>query len=60
MDMAEKCFLCSEKIELIFLDKTKGTVVKIKKGSKTEFIQVCSDCQKKFKEKLKEEIKKTF
>ena len=54
----EKCILCSEKIMPGFIDKPLGTVVKIKKDSKTEFFNVCPDCQKKFRDKLKEEIEK--
>ena len=44
-----KCAICSEKIETIFLDKIKGTYIKKK--------TVCSNCQREYKDKLKEKIK---
>jgi len=48
--MAEKCSICKEKIETTFLDKILGTYIKKK--------PVCSDCQKKYGEKLNEELLK--
>ena len=56
-NMVEKCKICSEKIQETFLEKPKGTIIKIKKDDKTEKIYICSDCQKKYKEKIKEKIK---
>ena len=56
--MVDKCALCEEKLEMGFLDKLDGTVVKIKKEDKNEFFKVCSSCQKKFKDKLKQEVEK--
>ncbi|MFH1637224.1 MAG: hypothetical protein ABIB71_02250 [Candidatus Woesearchaeota archaeon] len=47
--MAKKCELCKEKIEDTFLQKFKGTTVKGK--------YVCSSCQKKHQDKLKEMVK---
>ncbi|MBS3171098.1 hypothetical protein J4449_00635 [Candidatus Woesearchaeota archaeon] len=44
-----KCSLCNEKIETGILEKIKGTYVKNK--------LVCSNCQKKFKDKLTEQIR---
>lgn len=44
-----KCSLCNEKIETGILEKIKGTYVKKK--------LVCFNCQKKFKEKLVEQVK---
>ena len=49
-----KCELCKEKIETTFLEKLKGTYVKVNKKLYT----ICNNCQKKFsmneiKEKLK-------
>jgi uncharacterized protein with PIN domain len=55
--MADKCYLCNEKLEKTFLDKIAGTIVKIKKGEKNEQVYVCSSCQKKHKD-LKKEIEK--
>ncbi len=53
--MAEKCEVCSEKIEETFLGKLKGTVVKVKAGKKNELHYLCSECQKQGKDKeLKE------
>ena len=56
--MAEKCVLCDKKIETVFLDKVDGTIIKIKKKEKNEKFYVCSECQKKFGRKLKEEVLK--
>ena len=56
--MAEKCFLCGKKIEEIFLGKKKGTVVKIGEKGKNKIYYICDDCQKKFKNKVKEEVLK--
>jgi len=44
-----KCAICGEKIETTFLEKMKGTYIKKK--------TVCSNCQRKYKDKLKEKIK---
>ena len=44
-----KCSLCGEKIETGILDKIKGTYVKKK--------LVCNNCQKKYKDKLIEQLK---
>jgi len=46
--MALKCAICKGKIETGFLGKIKGTYVKGK--------PVCDKCQKKFGEKLEEQI----
>jgi len=43
-----KCEICKEKIDSTFLKKMLGTVVKDKKGKKHN---ICSACQKKFKNK---------
>ena len=51
-----KCAICKKEIEETFLDKMKGTVVKIKKGEKNEEYHVCDGCQKEYKDKLKEKI----
>ncbi len=47
--MAQKCILCKAKIEETFLGKIMGTFVKKK--------VVCSSCQAKYKDKIKEQIK---
>jgi len=39
-----KCDICKTKIEITFLKKRIGTIVKDKKGKKHN---VCSECQKK-------------
>lgn len=44
-----KCSLCNEKIETGILDKIKGTYIKKK--------IVCFVCQRKYKDKLIEQIK---
>ncbi|MFZ5954953.1 MAG: hypothetical protein ACOYT4_00875 [Nanoarchaeota archaeon] len=54
--MAEKCAICNEKIEKLFLEKVNGTIVKIKKDGKNEKIYICSNCQKKFGRNLKKEV----
>lgn len=46
--MADKCTLCGKKVEKTFLDKIKGTYIKGK--------IVCNECQKKYKEKIKEKL----
>jgi len=46
--MAKKCSVCGKKIESTFLGKIKGTYV----GKKA----VCNECQKKYKDKLKDKI----
>lgn len=49
VNMSDKCAICKKKIETTFLNKIMGTFV----GKKV----VCSECQSKYKEKLKEELK---
>ena len=43
-----KCSICKEKVEELFLGKIKGSYVKKK--------VVCSDCQRKYKDELKEKV----
>ena len=48
-----KCELCKEKIQETFLEKIKGTYIKVNK----KLYAICNNCQKKFsmneiKEKL--------
>jgi hypothetical protein len=52
-----KCDICGEKIEELFLNKIKGTIVKINKNGKNKIYHVCSECQKKHKD-LKEKLDK--
>ena len=47
--MAIKCELCKEKVETTLLGKIKGTYVKKK--------VVCSKCQQKYGNKLKDMVK---
>lgn len=47
-----KCDICGEKIAVTFLDKIDGSY--IKKNGKMK--AVCSNCQKKFKDKITEQI----
>ena len=46
-----KCSICNKEIEITFLNKILGTVIKNEKGKK---FSVCQDCQKK--NPTKEEI----
>ncbi len=49
-----KCEICSEKVQENFLNKLKGTVVKVNGKLKS----VCMDCQKKLSiEEIKEKLK---
>ena len=52
-----KCNICGNKLQELFLEKLKGTIIK-KEGSSKQY-QICFECQKKFKskEKLLEKIK---
>ena len=43
-----KCAICKGKVEELFLGKIKGSYVKKK--------VVCSKCQSKYKDKLKEKV----
>lgn len=53
-----KCDLCGNEIEESFLGKIKGSIIKVKEGEKNKLHYVCSECQKKHKDKVKEELKK--
>lgn len=56
MKKSKNCEICNEKIELTFLNKKKGTVIKDTKGM---FHYICSNCQKKLnndKEKILQAI----
>jgi uncharacterized protein with PIN domain len=44
-----KCSICSEKVQELFLEKIKGTIVK-KEGFRKQYT-ICSVCQKKYKSK---------
>lgn len=52
-----KCEICNNKLEELFLEKVKGTIVRKPESSKQYY--VCFECQKKFrnKDKLLEQIK---
>jgi uncharacterized protein with PIN domain len=54
--MKEKCAICNEEIETIFLNKLKGTVVKTGSGENSKKYYICSDCQKESKNNIKEKI----
>ena len=54
-----KCTICGNDIEEAFLEKIKGTIVKIKKGDKNVECPVCDRCQKQYKDKLKEKVSET-
>ncbi|MCK4650391.1 hypothetical protein KAT36_04120 [Candidatus Pacearchaeota archaeon] len=56
--MTQKCHLCNEEIKTTFLDKPKGTIIKIGSGETSKKIHICSSCQKEHKEKLKQKISK--
>ena len=51
-----KCSICGNEIEEVFLEKIRGTMVKIKKGEKNAEYLVCDECQKQYGDKLKEKI----
>ncbi len=51
-----KCTICGKDIEEAFLEKLKGTIVKIKKGEKNVEYPVCDVCQREYKDKLKEKV----
>ncbi|MBU2522684.1 MAG: hypothetical protein KKE23_00130 [Nanoarchaeota archaeon] len=55
-----KCAICGKEIEEAFLEKIKGTIVKIKVGEKNAEHYVCDGCQKKYREKLKEKLEKSL
>jgi gluconate kinase len=50
------CSICKKDIKNTFLDKIEGTRVFIKKDNRNEEFFACSSCQKKYKDKLKEEL----
>ncbi len=53
-----KCELCGKEIRETFLNKLNGTIIKINIKGKNKVYAVCDDCQKQFKNKVKEEIRK--
>jgi len=53
-----KCKLCGKEIEETFLGKPKGTIVKIKEGDKNKICYVCGECQKRYGNKLRDELSK--
>lgn len=55
--MVQKCEICKEEIEVTFLDKLDGTVVKTGDGESSKKHYVCSACQKEYGDKLKERLK---
>ena len=52
-----KCAICKNEIEESFLEKIKGTIVKIKDGDKNIECYVCDRCQKEYKDKLKDKLR---
>lgn len=52
-----KCDICGKSIGETFLGKLNGTIIKIREGNKNKVYHACSECQKKFKGRLKEEVK---
>lgn len=53
-----KCDLCGKEMEALFLDKFKGTVVKVNVEGKNKIYNICSECQIKHKDIKSELIKK--
>lgn len=47
-----KCEICGEKVESLFLGKIAGTYIKKDKKLKA----ICSNCQKKLKNNLKDKL----
>jgi gluconate kinase len=54
--MKHKCNLCGDEIKTTFLEKLEGTIIKTGNGENSKKIYICSSCQKKHKENLKEKI----
>lgn len=52
------CDLCGNEIEELFLGKIKGTVVKINRDNKNTVYNICTNCQKKYKDLRAELAKK--
>jgi len=55
--MSNKCEICQKDLEMTFLNKIKGTIIKSGVGESSKKHYVCSSCQKEFKDKIKERIK---
>jgi len=53
-----QCDICKREVKILFLDKLEGTKVYIKVGDKNKEFFVCSECQRKHRDNLKEELKK--
>jgi hypothetical protein len=53
-----KCELCNEEINLTFLDKLDGTIIKTGEGETLKKHYICSNCQKEHKDNLKETLSK--
>ncbi len=51
-----KCEICSDEIEKGFMDKIIGTSLKIKNGDKSNIVYVCSFCQKKYGDDIKNQV----
>jgi uncharacterized protein with PIN domain len=51
-----KCELCNEEIGTTFLEKIEGTIIKTGEGETSKKHYICSSCQKKNKDNLKEKI----
>lgn len=56
--MKQKCALCKKEIGTTFLDKIDGTIIKTTENETSKKYYICSTCQKKQGENLKEKISK--
>lgn len=56
--MTEKCAVCGDKIEETFLGKINGTIIKLKKNTRTGKAYVCAACQKEHGNKLVDVVNK--
>ena len=50
MSMGDKCAICNKEIQESFLNKIKGTFIRVDGKLK----EVCNECQRKYKNKLKQ------
>lgn len=52
-----KCGICSSETGETFLGKLDGTLVKLNENGKNRTVYICPECQKEYRENIKEKIK---